>query len=291
MPSRRPLYVIGFAALALAVIYYGGAAVLLRLDLDAMLFPRVPPPSPVIARDFVEAFRVQSPRGDVLLVRRFGGGDAGCVVYFPGEHGRIERYARELFEDVTRAGLVVYAIAWPGQDGAPGRAHFVDLPPQAARAVAAVIERCGPQRTVLAGRWLGGLVAALASTGLPQRPAGLVLESVSPSLAGAVRAHLRERPLSRPLAALPIERLLPGDEMLADAIGADLHAVAFQGAADTQAPIAELRPAPPRAERPAIIEVPEGTHTDTLPRAKAAMIATMLEMIREARRPRQDTAD
>ena len=289
---RHPLLPIGIAVLALGLLYFGGGALLLRLDLDAILFPRAPAPAPVVAGDPVEAFRIPGERGEALLVRRFGGGEAGCVLWFPDERGGVERDARELFDDVTRAGLVVYAIAWPGQDGAPGRVHWDALRPLAARAAAEVIARCGAARTVLAGERLGGLVAALASTALMQRPAGLVLESVSPTFAATLRARLRERLPTQALALLPLERLLPHDEVLADAIGADLHAVAFQGTADAQAPIAELRPGTaPQGLRPSVIEVREGTHADTRSRAKATMIATMLDMIRDARRQQRNAAD
>ena len=292
MPTRRPLYVIAFALLALAVLYFGGAALLLRLDLDAILFPRTRAPVPVVARDLVEDFRVPGNDGEALVVRRFGSGAAGCVLWFPAGHGGVERNARELFEDVTRAGLVVYAVAWPGQDGAPGRVRWEPLHALAARAATGVIARCGAPRTVIAGEGIGGLVAALATSTLMQRPAGLVLETVSPTFAAAVRAHLREHASTRALALLPLEQLLPHDEVLADAIGADLHAVAFQGTADAQAPVAELRPgAAPQGERPAVIAVQEGTHADTRARAKAAMIATALDMIRDARRQQRTAAD
>jgi alpha-beta hydrolase superfamily lysophospholipase len=292
MPTRRQLHVIGLAVLALALLYFGGAALLLRLDLDAILFPRNRAPAPVVAPDLVQDFRVAGTEGDALLVRRFGSGSAGCVLWFPDEDGGIERYAGALFESVARAGLVVYAVAWPGQDGAPGRARWTSLPGLAARAASAVIARCGAARTVIAGEGIGGLVAALATSTLLQRPAGLVLESVSPTFSAAVRARLRERVATRALALLPLERLLPHDEVLADAIGADLHAVAFQGTADAQAPVAELRPgAAPQGERPAVTEVRESTHADTRNRARADMIATMLDMIRDAGRQQRTATD
>jgi hypothetical protein len=291
-PARPPLRGVALAVLALLVLYFGGAALLLRLDMDAILFPRTPAPEPAVARDLVEAFRVPGPHDEALLVRRFGAGPAGCVLWFPDGRAGVERDAREIYEDVARAGLVVYAVAWPGQDGAPGRVHWDDLRPLAARAATEVIVRCGAARTVLAGGRLGGLVAALASTALAQRPAGLVLESASPTLAAAVRARLRGSLSTRALALLPLERVLPHEEVLADAIGADLHAVVFQGTADAQAPIAELRPGgAPQLERPAIIEVREGTHDDTRTRARAAMIATMLDMIRDARHQQRTAAD
>jgi hypothetical protein len=282
MPSRRPLVAIGLGLGTLAALYFGGAALLLRVDLDSILFPRTPPLKAAVAHDLQEAFRVQGANDEALIAWRFGNGSAGCVVYFPGQRGGIEQYARQLFDDVTRAGLVVYAIAYPGEDGAPGRAQLADLPSLAGQAAARVATQCGASRTVLAGRAVGALVAAWASSRLPSPPAGLVLESTSPSLAEEVRAHLREHPLSRPLAWLPMRAVLARDADLAGAIPDDLHAVVFQGTADDVAPIADLRPGPGTTTFPAVVQVRDGTHADTLSRAREAMIATMLQMIHAA---------
>jgi alpha-beta hydrolase superfamily lysophospholipase len=283
MPSRRPLVAIAFGVCTLVALYFGGAALLLRLDLDAILFPRTPPLSPTVARGLEEAFRVEGAQGEALVAWRFGEGEAGCVVYFPGEPGGVEHYARQFYGDVARAGLVVYAIAYPGEDGAPGRAVLADMPSLAAQAVARVATQCGAARTVLAGRSLGALIAAWSSGRLLAQPAGLVLESASPSLVELVRAHLREHPLSRPLASLPLRQILGSDPALADMIPAGVPAVVFQGSADPQSPIEALRPAAGSSSPLAVVEVPDGTHADTFVRAKDAMIARMLEMIGAAK--------
>ncbi len=264
------------ACLVAALVYVGGGAGLLRFDLDRLLFPQTPAPG--AAAGFREAFRQPGADGNALVVRRFGTGNAGCVVWFPGEQGGIERYASTLFPDIARAGLVVYAVAYPGQDGAPGRARFDEVQALGSRAVATVIGQCGATRTVVSGRSAGGVIAAHAATAT--HPAGLVLVSTSPSLAAGVRAHLRRHWFTAALAALPIERLVPRDFTLAEAIPSALHVVIFQGGADRLAPLADLAPADSQPTRAAIVEVPDGTHADTLRRAKPALIATMLDMIR-----------
>jgi fermentation-respiration switch protein FrsA (DUF1100 family) len=95
---------------------------------------------------------------------------------------------------------------------------------------------------------------------------------------------LREHPLSRPLAALPLRIILDSDFTLAEAIPAGLPVVVFQGGADPQAPIEALRLAPDGKSPLTIVEVPGGTHADTFIRAKDAMIARMLEMARAGKR-------
>ena len=253
---------------------------LLRFDLDRLLFPRTGPSAAPGA--LTEAFRLPGRDGAAMIVRRFDrdvvGPGHGCVVWFPGHHGDVDRYARELFPEVEKAGLVVYAVAYPGQDGAPGPAHLDDVQAAAATAVTTVAQRCGRDETVIAGRSLGAMVAAYAAGSAPS--AGLVLESASPSLSAGIRGALREHWFLRPLAMLPIERLVPHDFSLVEALPSGLHVVVFQGSADTRTPLADLRAEAGNAERMAIVEVADGTHSDTLLRARAGMISAMLGMIR-----------
>ena len=141
----------------MAVVYAATAACLLRFDLDRLLFPSetAPPASSAIA----ETFRLAGHDGAVMIVRRLDPPEpsvrSGCVVFFPGREGGLDRYARDFFPDLERAGLVVYAVAWPGQDGAPGPARIDDVQSLAAAVVAKVVAACGRARTVVAGRSLG----------------------------------------------------------------------------------------------------------------------------------------
>jgi hypothetical protein len=119
------------------------------------------------------------------------------------------------------------------------------------------------------------MVAAYACA--ESSPAGLVLESTAPTLSAGIRAALREHWFLRPLVLLPMGRILAHDFSLAEALPSRLHVAIFQGSADTRTPLEDLSV---DAVHAPIVVVDGGTHTDTLQRAKPAMIATMLAMIR-----------
>ena len=271
------------ATVALGILIaacFATAACLLRFDLDRLLFARTAPRVSFEASP--QAFRVSGHDGAAMIVRRFDRvvttPRQGCVVFFPGHQGGADRYASDLYPDLEKAGLVVYAIAYPGQDGAPGPARMDDVQALAVAAVSTVVATCGRNHTVVAGRSLGAMVAAYAAGAV--LPAGLVMESASPSLSAGIRGALRERWFLRPLAVLPIERIVEHDFSIAEAIPAQLHVAVFQGSADTRTPLADFQSEAGGPERLPIMEVAGGTHTDTLQRAKPAMIATMLGMIR-----------
>ncbi len=278
-PAPKTFAAVTVALGGCAVAYVAAAVLLLRFDLDGLLF--APGPPPTVAGAFTQAFSLPGRDGAAMIVRRFDRAAAqprqGCVVYFPGHQGGLDRYANELFPDFRKAGLDVYAIAYPGQDGAPGRARIDDVQALATTAVATVIGTCGRVHTVVAGRSLGAMIAAYAAGATS--PAGLVMESASPSLSAGIRGALRERWFLRPLASLPIERIVPHDFSLAEALPAGLHAALFQGSADTRTPLADFASDPGEPRRLPLIVVADGTHTDTLQRARQSMIATMLGMI------------
>jgi acetyl esterase/lipase len=275
--TRTWLGALSLALVGVAAVYAIAAACLLRLGLDRLLFP--PVPLRAASQAPAEAFRVAGHDGAAMVVRRLdrtaSSARQGCVVFFPGHDGGFERYARELFPDLERAGLVVYAVAYPGQDGAPGPARIADVRSLAAAVVARVVASCGPTRTVVAGRSLGAMIAAYACA--DSSPAGLVLESTAATLSGAIRATLREHWFLRPLVLLPMHRILAHDFSLAEALPSRLHVAIFQGSADTRTPLEDLSV---DAVHAPIVVIDGGTHADTLQRAKPAMIATMLGMIR-----------
>ena len=279
-PAPKTFAAVAAALVGFVVACVAAAAILLRFDLDGLLFAQGPPPAASSA--FTQAFRLPGHDGAALIVRRFDRAVAqsrqGCVVYFPGHQGGLDRYANELFPDFEKAGLVVYAVAYPGQDGAPGRARIDDVQALAATAVATVIGICGRAHTVVMGRSLGAMIAAYAAGSTS--PGGLVMESASPSLGAGIRGALRERWFLRPLTLLPIERFVAHDFSLAEALPSGLHAAVFQGDADARTPLADFRSDPGAPERLPIIVVAGGTHADTLQRARQAMIATALGMIR-----------
>ncbi|WMP19046.1 hypothetical protein [Thiothrix lacustris] len=76
--------------------------------LDSRLFPLV---ALNAATTETSSFHVPDTNGNTLLVRRYNAGQVGCVVFFPGQHGGITTYERQLFPYLRDKGLMVFALA------------------------------------------------------------------------------------------------------------------------------------------------------------------------------------
>jgi hypothetical protein len=54
-----------------------------------------------------------------IRIRQYGSSQLRhCVIFFPGQHGGISTYERNLFPTIKQLGITVYALSYPGQDGA-----------------------------------------------------------------------------------------------------------------------------------------------------------------------------
>lgn len=267
------------ALAAFVLLYFVVGASLLRFAMAPLVFPHV-----------VASARTTAPvaqgwvgsGGDTLLVRRYGKPVAGCVVFFPGQHGMLRAYESDVFPAFVTRGIAVLAVAYPGQDGAAGKPRLREILSLTAQVVASAKATCPGHRVVLYGRSLGAMVAAY--TAGSSRPTGLILESAAPSLSSAVRLRLRKRWFLAPLAILPVSMLLPTDYSLADAMAGaqDLPAFVFQGTEDTEAPLSMLNLAVVPANMTLVV-VQGGTHstTDILARERIAHVA--LWMLRDMR--------
>lgn len=256
--------------------YFSVAAYAIHFGMDRLLFPQTADPETVQMRS---AFAVSNTAGDELLVRRYGRMQRGCAVFFPGQHGSIPAYQRQLFPSLVAAGLEVFALSYPGQDGASGRTHLDDIQQLVQRAVATIESSCSMDKTVFFGRSLGAMLAVDAAKTL--HPAGLVLEGAAPLLSAAVRTRLRSQWIFAALAVLPIERLLRHDYSLSDALsGSDSMPVAiFQGTADVQAPLSDLLAMAVLPGKVQIIPVEGGTHSDAYLLGLGLIVATTVHML------------
>jgi alpha-beta hydrolase superfamily lysophospholipase len=266
-------YRIGAALLLSAVlVYFAVAAYSLHFGLSRILFPQT---SSVNVRPAEVTVSVKAKSGNELLIRRYGSGKAGCVMFFPGQHGAAASYD---FTDYVSAGLVVLSLAYPGQDGARGRAELVEIETLVSKAAAAIGDICPPSRTVFVGVSLGSMLAAYASRSV--RPAGLVLLSAAPSLSAAVRVRLKSRFYLAPLAVLPLSVLVPYDYSLEDSVGRphDLPVMILQGTKDEQTPVDLLRDDVSGSQMK-LIEVPGGTHSTTFALSRAAQVSAVLRML------------
>ena len=203
----------------------------------------------------------------------------GCVVFFPGQHGLISAYEKNLFPEFSAQGIAVLAVAYPGQNGAPGTPHLSGILALAAQAVASAQATCPGHRVVVYGRSLGSMVAAYAAG--RAHPMGLILESAAPSFSSAIRLRLTSRWYLAPLALLPVSRLLTHDYSLAEALSSmlDVPAVVFQGTADSETPLSVLRAAGVPGNLQLVV-VSGGAHSTTYLLARDRIVQTTLSMLR-----------
>ncbi|MEO8999000.1 MAG: alpha/beta fold hydrolase [Rhodanobacter sp.] len=217
-----------------------------------------------------------------MLVRRYGTPRVGCVVFFPGQHGLISAYEKNLFPAFSARGIAVLAVAYPGQNGAPGTPHLPEILTLATQVAASAQATCPGHRVVMYGRSLGSMVAAYAAG--KSHPSGLILESTAPSFSSAVRLRLNSRWYLAPLALLPVSRLLVHDYSLTEALSSmpDVPAVVFQGTTDSETPLPVLRAAgEPGTLR--LVEVSGGAHSTTYLLAQDRIVQTALSMLRAHR--------
>jgi pimeloyl-ACP methyl ester carboxylesterase len=258
---------LGAVALYFAVAAYG-----LHFEISRFLFPR----TPAFTGSPAEAtLSIKGNSGNELLVRRYGQARVGCVVFFPGQHGATAAYRPANYTD---AGLAVFALAYPGQDGASGRTELAEIQGLVGHAIAAVGNTCSLNRTVFVGVSLGAMLAAYASHST--RPAGLVLISAAPSLSSAIRIRFRSHWALAPLGLLPLPALLTHDYSLAESLRqpTGTPAVIFQGTHDEQTPIGLLRTPEILLTGVRVTSVP-GTHSTTFVLSQKAQLSAILDML------------
>lgn len=268
-----------FAAGALLVtIYFGIGAYLLRYRLAPFVLPHTETPTAA------PALRSLDGRADAFLIRRYGEPREGCVLFFPGQHGELRAYETGLFHAFTERGIAVLAVAYPGQDGAPGAPDLKRLQTRGMQTLAAAKAVCGEHRVVLYGRSLGSGVAAYSAAG--QGSAGLMLEATAPSLASVIRMRLKKHWFLAPWAVLPMSTLLAGDYSLNEALAQTQLAsvVDYQGMADDETPLSALRAAPGLGKLH-VVEVFSGTHSTTYRLAEGQMVETARSMLRQQQTP------
>ena len=262
---------------ALVALYFSAAAYVLRFQIARILFPYV---ASTGSSGEQVAHRVIGRSGNIMLVRRYGAPHVGCVVFFPGQHGGVSSYEKNLFPSYVANGIAVFALAYPGQDGAPGRSELGEVQSLAQQTLSFVGVTCPPGKTVFVGRSLGSMLAAYAASAA--HPAGLVLEGAAPSLSSALLVRLRSRWYLSPLAQLPVSKLLSHDYSLAEALPPPptFPIVVFQGTEDDQTPIEALRAPGVLPLDSRLVAVPGGTHSNTYLLAIEPYVQSALRMLR-----------
>lgn len=187
-------------------------AVAVKFFLSELVFLAVPLSETNESRSFV----VKSS-GAEALIRVYESDPSGsCAIYFPGQHGGIPRYEKELFKPAVKRGITVYAISYPGYEGAAGKATFETVKATTKLAIERIEQdtSCVASESVFIGRSLGSAVAL--QNALIFKPKGLLLDSASPSLGPVIKEKLSDTPILWPAQFLPINKLLEFDVHLKD---------------------------------------------------------------------------
>lgn len=141
-------------------------------------------------------------------------GPARTVVLLHGVGGGRESWGDALSGTgaaLAQAGFRVAAVDLPGYGDSPPVEPY-DLP-HMARAVAALIDRLGPEPVALVGHSMGGMVAQELMARAPDRVAALVLMATSPAFGrpgGAWQQQFLAQRLAPLDAGLGMARLAPG---------------------------------------------------------------------------------
>lgn len=273
--SKKILWI--FAAGAV-VLYFAVPAVLLRWSADRLIFSGQ-------SHDRThedQRFDIAVSPGATVVVRRYGDAGRACAFFFPGQHGGIGTYERTLFPLIRSAGADVYAVSYPGQDGALGHARRNRLSGQVAFAVSKVGEanRCDMSRSVFVGRSLGATVALVEASKF--KPRGVLVDGLGVDLSSVVRAWISRHPALIGWQVLPVRALLGRPDYSATLLFRQMPSVpvsVFQGTADVVTPYALARSAALGHPNVAFTTVDGGTHRDTYMLAGTAYVESLRSLL------------
>ena len=257
--------------------YFALGAWLIHFELDRLLFPRIAVAGKTREDSY---FRVGTANSDSdLVIRSYGKAEKGCVIFFPGQHAGVPDYERYLFPKLEMAGMEVFSISYPGQEGSIGSADISEIQKLIGKVIAHVDKTCSMSRTVFVGRSLGSMLAVYS---VPAgRPAGVVLEGVSPSLSSAIQVYLAKSWYLRPLGILPVKALLRHDYSLAEAFTKmkGVPVVIFQGTEDRTTPLECIKNEISFPSNVRLRLIDGGTHSDTYRIAIDEYVNTVVEMV------------
>lgn len=258
-------------------LYFCSAIYVLRFQLDHFLFPYKEVANGVNPKN---AISVIGPNGNGILIRHYGSPRLGCILFFPGQHGGIKSYEDNLFPSYVASGIAVYAISYPGQDGAKGRSNIQDIQSLSLKAIDTIRDVCPLNKTVFVGRSLGAMIAAYAAG--VSNPVGLVLEGAAPSLSSGVIAYMSNRWYLSPITLLPLHVVLSHDYSLSEALPTlpKFPIIVFQGAKDDQTPVDALQSSKKLPRNTQLVVVPNGTHANTYQLIISQYVQSIFSMLK-----------
>lgn len=271
-----------FAVILPAIVlssYFAVPAWLLHSHLDRLVFVGN---AGAVASHQDREWSISAGPDRSVLVRLYGDDQSNrCAVFFPGQHGGIPDYEQKPFAWFRMMGVAVYALSYPGYDGATGSAQVSTLIPDVGEALSYVDAHtaCRLSNAVFVGRSLGATVAVASATKF--RPRGILLDGASPGLADAVRAFMRRRAITRPWTLLPVEALVRDEYRLVPQLRrlSTVPVRIFQGTADDVTPFKDISVAVKPLPNVSLIPVPGGAHSDSYILAKEEYLRQLSSLL------------
>lgn len=274
MPLKR----LSLAAVGiLAALYLAVPAALLSWQLDRLIFTS----QKHDATHEAQRFDVSMAPDATVLVRRYGNPGARCLYFFPGEHGGMGTYEETLFPSLLEFGTV-YAISYPGQDGARGQGHVALLPDQVEHAIRVVSRtaRCEIDKSVFVGRSFGATVALLEAERL--HPKGVIVDGVGADLPVVVRAWIARHKVFYGWRMLPVEWLLAKQRYSLEPVLtalAPMPIVIFQGTADVVTPFSAAQAVARGHSNVKFYPVTGGRHDNSYVLARAMYLDALRKIV------------
>lgn len=239
--------------------YFAIGAALLRFAIPFFLFPTTELEQPTFE---VEKYTIQE-NGLEIIARSYGMKGTPCLFFFPGQHGGITRYEREIANNTKFKSFNTIILSYPSQDGASGKVTnleaFNDLVVQL---INKTKKDSDCSKTFFYGRSLGAMLAANVSVNVNSQ--GIILESVALSLDRAIETKLQNKWYLYPYQILPIKLLLPHNYIIEDLLQKQKTAniLIVQGNQDSITPLNQIEDVVTR-NRISLLKIENGNHSST----------------------------
>jgi len=268
----------GLFVAGVVTLYFAVPAALLHWGIDGLIFSAQ---SNDQTHEDARFDIAVSPTAAVV-VRRYGDAGKACAFFFPGQHGGTGTYERTLFPLIQDGGAAVYAISYPGQDGAQGRSKISLLSDQIALAISKVSQttHCDASQSVFVGRSLGATIALVEAAKF--KPRGVLVDGLGSDLAGVVRAWISRHRALIGWQLLPVRELLGRQDYSATLLFEQIPSVpvsVLQGTADTVTPYALARSATLGHPNVTFVTVDGGTHQNTYLLGRTAYVGALRRLL------------
>ncbi|MEM5551483.1 alpha/beta hydrolase [Pseudoalteromonas neustonica] len=189
-----------------------------------------------------------------------------CVIFFPGRHGLLSHY-QILFTKLNQQGITVYALSYPGFEGAIGQARQSSITQLNDRTIRTIFKnsQCNLQTTVFTGRSLGSFLAL--SSAATHHPAGIIVDSVPVSLSDSMDRELKTKWYLKPMSLLPLNLLIKNvrlTDLLApiEPLYDQQSIVIIQGESDVITPLSSLQNTLKSYHRVKLIQIKKADHSN-----------------------------